>query len=67
MNDIYVCRHCGNEDIEERAWVKVNDHNSYRGCDENSLGYWCPNCGAYYEGFPMEQTEYQEKEYGNEG
>ena len=49
-DDMYVCEHCGNEDIVEKIWVSVNDvivkdkkvYSAFAGDAEDFL--WCDDC-----------------------
>ena len=49
-DDMYVCEHCGNEDIKEKIWVSVNDiivkdrktYSAYVDDAEDCI--WCDDC-----------------------
>ena len=40
---MYKCNQCGSENIEVRAWIKVNDHKTVR-CQDRLDNVWCPKC-----------------------
>jgi hypothetical protein len=45
-SDILVCKHCGSQNVETSAWVKVNENdkcNGYVGL-EASENNWCCDC-----------------------
>ena len=45
MDTKYVCRECGCEDIEIRAWVKANTDEVIEWVEDDNYGdCWCPNC-----------------------
>jgi hypothetical protein len=45
MDTKYVCRECCCEDIEIRAWVKVNTDEVIECVEDDNYGdCWCPNC-----------------------
>jgi hypothetical protein len=56
--EIYVCKECGSEDVEETAWVKVNGKKVVGG-DGPSDEVWCPICQFHMDWGGLElKSEY---------
>lgn len=43
-NNIVVCEECGSDQIEEKAWVKVNGKKYVSDFCFDSEDMWCPVC-----------------------
>ena len=63
--DMFVCKKCGADDIQEKAWISVNNtsvvdglvfHEVYDTVDDT---YWCSQCN--YECSPITFEQYKEK------
>ena len=67
--DIFVCQICGNDQIEEQAWISVNDTEVIKGkvyhevldCCEGGM-YWCRPCNTACKPITFEQ--YMEEKNG---
>tara|TARA_R110000824_G_scaffold284376_1_gene472661 strand:+ start:3317 stop:3577 length:261 start_codon:yes stop_codon:yes gene_type:complete len=66
--DIFVCKICGADDIQEKAWISVNNtevvdglvfHEVYDACDDM---YWCSQCNTACK--PITFKKYMEDENG---
>ena len=62
--DIFVCKKCGADDIQQKAWISVNNtsvvdglvhHEVYDMCDDM---YWCSQCNDAC--FPVTCDKYME-------
>ncbi len=54
MKTKYTCPHCGSDNIEAQAWVKLNDPTQYDLIDPSEVEfYFCGDCGK--RGLPIEQ------------
>ena len=51
-SDLYVCNYCGDDNVEEKAWISVNNaavikgkayHEVHNCCDDM---YWCRSCNV---------------------
>lgn len=42
--DEYVCQECGDNNVENKVWVKVNTMEITQEATEELLDQWCPNC-----------------------
>ena len=67
--DIFVCQICGNDDIEEKAWISVNNtavvkgkvfHEVHDCCDDM---YWCRSCNKACK--PITFKQYMEDKNEN--
>ena len=62
--DIFVCEKCGADDIQEKAWISVNNASVIDGLvfqevyDTIDDSYWCSLCNA--ECNPVTFEEYME-------
>ena len=62
--DIFVCEKCGADDIQERAWISVNNTSVVNGLvfhevyDTSDDSYWCSVCNC--ECNPITFEEYME-------
>ena len=65
LRDIFVCSKCGADDIQEKAWISVNNtavvdglvyHEVYDTCDDM---YWCSQCNDACK--PITFKEYMEE------
>ena len=63
--DIFVCKKCGADDIQSKAWISVNNtavieglvfHEVYDECDSD---YWCSVCNDVCN--PITFDEYMEE------
>ena len=66
--DIFVCKSCGADDIQEKAWISVNNtavieglvfHEVYETLDDM---YWCSQCNTAC--FPITFKQYMEDKNG---
>lgn len=55
----YVCKHCGSEHIQIRAWVGANDNQVHEWCEDSAVNYhdcWCEDCNDITE-WEMKEVE----------
>lgn len=46
-NNTLVCDKCGSDEIEQRAWLKVNTKKFMEWYDESDSACYCPKCGEH--------------------